>query len=104
MVISDSTRSKAADAHVRARLAEGLCIACPEGDVRRHVKRGNCTRCNARYEDQLAKLNSDEDRAEFESRAIKAGLVLQSNEIRELTAELKKSNPFIDLRKQVEKS
>ena len=103
IVVSEAVRTRAAEAKVKERIAEGNCVGCPDGDIRKHVKRGLCTRCDARFNDELAKLDSDQARAEFEAEAYRQGAVLNPQEIREIKSELSRGNVFAEIRKSIKK-
>jgi hypothetical protein len=89
---------------VKERIAAGECVACKDGDVRKHWQRGNCVRCLNRFSDQLAKLDSDEERAAFEAELYRQGLILNPQEIREIKSEINSENPFAEIRKQIKRA
>jgi hypothetical protein len=103
IVISEAVRTRAAEAKVRERVGSDNCVACPDDDVRKHTKKGLCPRCDARLTDELAKLGSEQERADFVAEAYRQGLVLNPQEIREIKAELTKTNVFVEIRKSIKK-
>jgi hypothetical protein len=103
IVISQAVRTRAAEAKVRERVAEGNCVSCPSDDVRKHVKRGLCVRCDARFNEEMAKLGSEQERAEFEAEAYRQGAILNPQEIRELKSEISRANVFAEIRKSIKK-
>lgn len=103
IVISEAVRTRAAEAKVRERVASDNCVACPDNDIRKHVKRGLCTRCDARFNDEMAKLESDQARAEFEAEAYRQGAILNPQEIREIKADLGRGNVFAEIRRSIKK-
>lgn len=103
IVVSEAVRTRAAEAKVRERIAAGNCVGCPDDDVRKHVKRGLCIRCDARFNDEMSKLGSDQERAEFEAEAYRQGAILNPQEIREIKADLNRANVFAEIRKSMKK-
>ena len=86
----DAERTKAAEAHVKARLADGNCIGCkPTKDdpIRPHKKRGLCDRCHARWLRKRATLGNNKKRGEFDALLIKQGQLLHEHEISVLKAD-----------------
>jgi hypothetical protein len=103
IVISEAVRTRAADAKVRERIANDNCVACPEDDIRKQIKKGLCVRCDNRLNDELAKLETEQQRADFTAEAYRQGLVLNPQEIREIKAELNKTNVFAEIRKLIKR-
>jgi len=103
IVVSAAVRTRAAEVKVRERIAEGNCVTCPSDDIRKHVKRGLCARCDARFNDEMAKLGNDQERAEFEAEAYRQGAILNPQEIRELKSEMSRANVFAEIRKSIKK-
>lgn len=103
IVVSEAVRTRAAEAKVKERIADGNCVGCTDDDVRKYAKRGLCVRCDARFNEQLAKLDSDQERAEFEAEAYRQGAVLNPQEIREIKTDLNRANVFSEIRKSMKK-
>jgi len=102
-VVSEAVRTRSAETKVRERIAAGNCVGCSDNDVRKYVKRGLCTRCDARFNEQLASLGSDQERAEFEAETYRQGAILNPQESRELKGELNGENVFAEIRKSMKK-
>lgn len=89
IVVIDAERTKAAEKHVKERLANGECIACKataEDPVRKHKKRGLCDRCHARWLRNRARLSNRQKRASYDALLIREGQLLHEHEISALTA------------------
>lgn len=85
IVVIDAVRTKAAEAHVRNRIAAGHCIVCNEDPPRKHAKRGLCTRCHGRWTRERDAMRDDTKRAEFDAELIRRGLLLHEHEISRIT-------------------
>lgn len=92
VIVVDVERSKSAEEHVRKRLDEGQCIGC-KADPKPHKKRGLCDKCHSRFLRAKNSLGTKQKRAEFEAKLIKAGQLLDEDEIRQFTNQ----DPYADL-------
>ena len=99
IVVIDAERTRAAEIHVKKRLANGECVACPTGEVGKHIKRGLCGKCHARWMRERAKLSNATKRAEFDADCYRKGILLDSHEISDLNAN--HENVISDLRKEL---
>lgn len=82
----EAGRSRKVEAEVKERVQSGVCVCGCGRDVGKHKKLGLCRTCYYRYREVLRGLTKRQA-AEYNSKLIREGVLLQPQEIRKIQSE-----------------